>query len=283
MSKAKILGNVMIALGVVALLGTAGAIGARALAVRAARAAAATRADATKSVAGELILIEGAAPFFLEKTEVTVGAYRACVDAGACSPAAEGRHCNGAAQGRDDHPINCVDHRQAEAYCAWVGRRLPTFGEWNEAACGSGGKLPWDEPVTGAPPAEPRGCYRRAAVRKRRPIDPDVNAPAKGTCAVTDYPGASTAGLLGMAANVTEWTSTEEPSGSNRFVDAGGHWSVTEIGKRDYECGTPGVSRASTYRDEATGFRCARSVSSNLGQPIRVDLGRRASIAHPGR
>lgn len=258
-------GNVMMAVGAITLLGSAGTLGVRMLAARDGLPA----AEPTKSPPGEMILIESARPFYLGKTEVTVAAYRACVDAGACTAAAPGRDCNGAAQGRDDHPINCVDHAQAEAYCTWIGGRLPTDAEWQYAACGSDGKLPWDEPSLSSPPAPPevpRGCYGRAAVRKQRPHHPPTTA-AKGTCAVTDYPEAvTTTGLLGMAANVSEWTSTEAPSGSNRYVDAGGHWAVHPYGRSDYDCGrsTSSSSRAPTYRDEATGFRCARSVPGPL-------------------
>ena len=59
------------------------------------------------------------APFCLDETEVTTRAYEACVDAGRCSPA--GRDtvtCNFRREGREDHPINCVDYPRAEAVCA---------------------------------------------------------------------------------------------------------------------------------------------------------------------
>jgi len=52
--------------------------------------------------------------FELDVTEVTVEAYQACVDDGACEPgraASEEPDCNTGAAGRQEHPINCVTAR----------------------------------------------------------------------------------------------------------------------------------------------------------------------------
>ena len=86
-------------------------------------------------------------PYCIDRTEVTVAAYAACVAAGGCSVAPltvnwssyspeqvklVSRWCNGT--DRPDHPINCVDWDQAAAYCAWKGKHLPTEAEWEYAA-----------------------------------------------------------------------------------------------------------------------------------------------------
>jgi formylglycine-generating enzyme required for sulfatase activity len=80
--------------------------------------------------------------FQIQQQEVTVESYQACVDAEGCESIPS--HCETAAdmENPDLAPITCVRHDQAEAYCAWVGGRLPTEAEWEKAARGEEG-TPW--------------------------------------------------------------------------------------------------------------------------------------------
>jgi formylglycine-generating enzyme required for sulfatase activity len=78
--------------------------------------------------------------FYIDLYEVTNAEYRACVDAGDCTPAGRvnsfthtGYRDNPAF---DDYPVIGVTWDQALAYCGWVDKRLPTEAEWEHAASG---------------------------------------------------------------------------------------------------------------------------------------------------
>ncbi len=135
--------------------------------------------------------------YFIDRHEVTVAQWDECERAGACSP--EDRSdkatlstCNVGAAGLEGHPVNCVLRPGAEAYCAFVGGRLPTEAEWEYAARGQDGRpWPWGD-------VEP-SCDRVVMTIMGGGCD------HFGTQPVESLPfGESPFGALDMAGNVSE-------------------------------------------------------------------------------
>ena len=136
--------------------------------------------------------------FRIDVTEVTVAAYKACVDVGSCTiPGVPelGRPCNWGRPNRDQHPVNCVSWQQATDYCAWRGQSLPTEAQWERAARGATDerRYPWgDTAPTCAHANVILVPFSRCAVE---------------TSSVSQHPeGISPVGAEDMAGNVGEWT-----------------------------------------------------------------------------
>jgi formylglycine-generating enzyme required for sulfatase activity len=136
--------------------------------------------------------------FWIDRTEVTVGAYRACVDAHACAvPPKSSTWCT-YDRGDPQLPVNCVYWRDAAAMCLSVGKRLPREAEWELASRGpkGGGRYPWRSPAS--------GCYYAATMVN----DTTGRSCTKGPSRVGGHPaGATPSGIQDLAGNVDEWMS----------------------------------------------------------------------------
>lgn len=134
--------------------------------------------------------------YWIGKTEVTNAQYLRCVEAGICE---QGYYMSLYMPGLEDYPVSYVSVEQAERFCSWIGGHLPTEYQWEKAARGTDGRIyPW-----GA--EEPDYDNDLANI----PNYTNEDGLGDDLFPVGSFPkGASPYGILDMAGNVWEWTST---------------------------------------------------------------------------
>jgi formylglycine-generating enzyme required for sulfatase activity len=135
--------------------------------------------------------------FWLDRTEVTHEAYRACVDAKVCRPnnptvATSYPNTQGPKQ-----PVNGVSWDDARKYCEWKGKRLPREAELERAVRGDDGrKYPWGN----TPPTPENNVSGRAIGPGGSNATDDVG---------THPAGRGPYGHDDLAGNVWEWMEDE--------------------------------------------------------------------------
>ncbi len=148
-----------------------------------------------------------------------------------------------------DHPVVQVSARDAAAYCAWTGLRLPREAEWEFAARGTDGRrFPWGDAPPQAGPAAPANFGTVACCTA------DAGDGYPRTAPVGSYPaGASPYGILDMAGNVWEWTADAYPGAPGQIALRGGGWGNNPYCLRvSYRHGNP-----PDIGLDMVGFRCA--------------------------
>ncbi len=221
-------------------------------------------------------------PFFIDRFEVTNEAFKTFLDGGGYGadaywgdtppevrrglvdrtglPGPRGWERQEFPEGDGRNPVAGVTWYEAQAFCRWSGKRLPTVFEWEKAARNGqtarrGVVMPWG--LQGAS----GGGALRANFSSTGPVDVDV------------HPfGISPYGAYAMAGNAREWIAN--PMGEGRVV-TGGSWDGPSYLYTEY------ASQPETFSSQALGFRCSLSEGSGDQGVMRIAEDTRTPVYEP--
>lgn len=203
--------------------------------------------------------------FYIDKYKVTQGEYDQCVSTGECRSNQKYDGFTG-----DRQPVVGVDWNDANSYCTWAGKRLPTEAEWEKAARGTDGRIyPWGNEFDGRKVNFcDKHCSKDWSLKR-------VDDGYSKTAPVGSYPsGASPYGAMDMAGNVWDWVNDwydgryyssspeRNPKGPEGPVSGypyrvlrGGSWSsFPELLRSSHRAWDSPVTRK-----DGIGFRCSRT------------------------
>lgn len=223
--------------------------------------------------AGDLIQRISLPTYFVDKTEVTNEEFEKFILAGGYEKKKYWTeagwefikdnnilHHKGLSQGSfsaPNLPVTGISWYEADAFCRWAGKRLPTEEEWEKAARGTDGRTyPWGNRMDFS-----RLAYQSSNVHRTLPVG--------------SFPkGASPYGALDMAGNVWEWTASaykgadykyailnakNAPRQDKLMIIKGGAWGSN---RNQFECSYQYYERKDVTQFHI-GFRCVSNTVLN--------------------